>query len=123
VAYVPVEPIIVTTVNQSGRTIYDDHCGGGVQGYELLRRWDASFGVSRACLWRDGSGPRSYGVAIPAGASHVDTLHVNSEAYTGTWRVELYLRDANGARLPLGDRVSNTFRVQGRWTPNSHSAG
>jgi hypothetical protein len=109
--YRPGNLVVVTTTNRSGRTIYDDHCGGEVQGYEYLEEWDANFGAARVC-WEPVPA-----VAIPPGTAHVDTLGVNGQAYTGTWRVELRLLDDAGAPLPEAQRVSNTFRVRGTWAP------
>lgn len=109
--YRPLEWIVVTTRNVAGTPVYDDHCGGEVQGLEFLGRWNASYGTGRACLWPDPAKWRSYSVVIPPGAVHVDSFHVNGRAYAGTWRVELRLRDESGALLPEEQRVSNTFRV------------
>lgn len=36
--YDPNDVIIVRTANRSGRLLYDDHCGGSVEGYELPER-------------------------------------------------------------------------------------
>jgi hypothetical protein len=56
-------------------------------------------------------------VAIAPGAAHRDTLFVPAQAYTGTWRAALSLRDGAGALLPEPERTSGTFRVQGAWAP------
>ena len=115
--YRPADPVIVTITNRSGRTIYDDHCGGEVQGYEYLQRWNGSYGMRRLCSALELPYPRTPIIAIPHGATARDTLFVGSTAYTGTWRVMLELRDEANAALPEDQSVSNTFRVQGLWAP------
>jgi hypothetical protein len=115
VEYEPVQLIIVTTTNRSGSTVYDDHCSGGTEGYELLRRWNGSYGAGRACT--DATSRTNPGVAIPSGTVHSDTFHVNGQSYTGTWRVNLALRMGNGALISEALRVSNTFHVRGNWVP------
>ena len=111
--YRPLELIFVTTTNQTARPIYDDHCAGAVQGSQSPRQWSASYGTVRGgCYWPEESRWREYSVVIPPGAVHVDTFHVNSLAYAGTWRVELRLRDDAGKVLSESQRISNTFRVQ-----------
>ncbi len=114
-SYRPLDMVVVTTTNRSRRTVYDDHCGGEVQGFEYLGEWNASYGMGRGCDWPDPAAWRTHSVAIPPGATHVDTLHVNGRAYTGTWRVVLTLRDTAGAPLPEGRGISNTFRVRSGW--------
>jgi hypothetical protein len=111
------EPVVVTTTNRTGRTVYDDHCGGEVQGYELVKEWNGSFGFTRYCIFPDPAAWRTYSVAIPDGATHVDTLSGNVDEYSGTWRVQLALRDETGAALPEARRTSNTYRIRGTWTP------
>jgi hypothetical protein len=103
--------IVVTTRNESAAVIYDDHCGGEVQGFEYLGYWNASYGVGRGCSFVESERLPEHQIAIPPGTEHVDVFHVNGHAYAGTWRVELLLRDAAGNELPLRRRVSNTFRV------------
>ena len=110
--YRRLDRIVVTTTNETGEVVYDDHCTGEVQGFELLDRWNASYGMARECSWPDASRWRDYSVEIPAGTAHVDTFHVSGVAYTGTWRIELGLRDAAGRTLSAKRRVSNTFTVQ-----------
>ena len=110
--YVPGDAVVVTTRNLSTLVAYDDHCGGEMQGYEFLGRWNASYGMGRACF--EGS-PRRSRVPIAPGAAHVDTFYVNAYAYRGTWRVELALVDGTGRLLP--ERASNTFRVQADQAP------
>jgi hypothetical protein len=115
--YRPGQVIIVTTVNRSDGVVYDDHCGGEVQGFELLGEWNASYGVGRGCLDVDPADWRARSIPIPRGSLHADTFHVNGLAYTGTWRVRLDLRDAGGELLPDSRSVSNTFHVKGAWSP------
>lgn len=115
--YRPMELIVVTTINRSGRTVYDDHCGGEVQGFEYLNRWNASYGAGRGCVDHDPRNWRLHSAPIRDRATHVDTLHVNGQAYSGTWRVQLYLRDEAGDPLPEDQRTSNTFHVVGTWLP------
>jgi hypothetical protein len=115
--YRPTERVIVTTTNLTGRAVFDDHCGGEVQGFEYLQRWNASYGMGRGCLSRDPGGWRQRSVPIAAGGTHVDTMHINGQAYSGTWRVQLLLLDEAGEPLADAHRVSNTFRVRGGWTP------
>ena len=114
--YLPVQMIVVTTLNQSGLVIYDDHCGGETQGFEFLQRWNGSYGEGRMCMdsWSSLANP---GVAIPSGTLHSDTFYVNNQSYTGTWRVNLALRNSKGELLPESLRISNAFRVLGNWTP------
>lgn len=116
-AYRPLDPVYVRTTNRTARTVYDDHCAGGLEGFEFLHEWNGSYGFGRACLWPEPDAWRTHSVAIPPGATHVDTLYVNGQAYSGTWRVALSLRDGAGDALPAAQRVSNTFRVRGGWTP------
>src|SRR5215207_297373 len=66
-AYRPVELVVITTTNPTGATVYDDHCGGEVQGYEFLKRWNASYGVAGGCRDIDATDWRSRSVAIPPG--------------------------------------------------------
>ncbi len=108
--YRPLDQIIVTTTNQGGGVVYDDHYTGGVQGFEYLGRWNGSYGESRACV-DFGGAQRAFGIPIPVGTTHVDTFHVNSQSYAGTWRVELGLRDETGALVAEDRRISNTFHV------------
>lgn len=115
--YRPNELIIAQTTNRSGRLLYDDHCGGRVEGYELFGEWNASYGMARGCRLYGPDDWRETSIAIPDGTVHVDTLHVNGRAYTGTWRVRLLLRDESGARLSDGQSISDTFRVSGTWSP------
>jgi hypothetical protein len=116
-SYRQLDPVVVTTTNRSARTVYDHHCGGGVEGYEYLRRWNGSYGMSRACVDFGGDGWRAHSVAIAPGGAHRDTLFVSGLAYTGTWRVQLRLLDEAGALLPEPERTSATFRVRGSWAP------
>jgi len=115
--YEPGQLIIVTTTNRSDHVVYDDHCGGEVQGFEFLGRWNASYGAMRACYLFDRAGAHALEVPIPGGSTHADTFHVNGQAYSGTWRVRLYLRGENGVSIPESQAVSNTFRVGGTWSP------
>lgn len=115
--YQPVQLVVVTTTNLSGHTIYDDHCGGEVQGYEFLHRWNASYGAARACVDVDARDWRAHSAAIPGNSIHVDTFHVNSRAYSGTWRVRLDLWNEIGMPLPEAQSTSNTFQVHGTWSP------
>jgi hypothetical protein len=115
--YRPLDVVLVATTNRTGRTLYDDHCGGEVQGFEYLGRWNGSYGSARACLALDADDRRASRVAIPPGATHLDTMYVNGRAYTGTWRVALDLLDEDGAPLPEERRVSEPFRVHGDWRP------
>jgi len=114
--YQPTESIVVTSTNLSEHTIYDYHCGGEVQGYEFLNRWNASYGMARGCMDTTG-GWLAHSVAIPSNSTHVDVFRVNSRAYTGTWRVRLHLLNDKGRPLPEELSISNTFQVQGTWSP------
>ena len=110
--YRPMDFVVVTTTNRSNQVVYDDHCGGEMQGFEYLGRWNGSFGSGRACAEVGTGQPMDHHlVAIPPGATHVDELPVNDRAYAGTWRVELLLRDAAGRLLPERARITDTFRV------------
>jgi len=117
--YRPLELVAVTTTNSSSRTIWDDHCGGGMQGLEHTGDWNGSYGSGRACM-DIGPGPadwRMRSVPIPPGGTHVDALPVSGQAYAGTWRVALTLRDDAGRLLPIQRRASNTFRVAADRSP------
>ena len=117
-AYRPMDLVTITTTNNSSRTVWDDHCGGELQGLEYLGRWNGSYGSGRACVDLRGADDwRARAIPIPPGGTHVDVLHVNGSAYTGTWRAELLLRDDAGRLLPSLRRTSNTFRVTGDWSP------
>ncbi len=116
-SYRPLDMVVVTTTNRSPRTVYDDHCGGGIEGFEYLKRWNGSFGAGRGCTEPGEGGGWAHDVAIAPGAAHRDTLFVSAQAYTGTWRAALSLRDGAGALLPEPERTSGTFRVQGAWAP------
>lgn len=120
--YEPNQLIIVRTTNRSGRLVYDDHCGGEVQGFEFLKKWNASYGAARGCFNFDPGEWQRRSIAIPNGSVHVDTFHVNGRAYTGTWRVQLYFRDEVGELLPENQSVSNAFRVNGTWSPEPFKA-
>lgn len=114
--YRPYDRIVVSTRVATADTTFDDHCGGGVEGFEYLGTWNGSFGGGRTCLRGQPVAGRDR-IPIPPGTVHMDTFYVNERAYTGTWRVELWLRDRAGVLFPLEQRVSNTFRVEGTWTP------
>jgi len=109
--YRPMDLVVVTTTNRSDQVVYDDHCGGELQGFEFLGRWNGSYGAARACADVETEQLTNHRVAIPPGATHVDEFHVNGQAYAGSWRVELLLSDAAGRLLPQSARVTNTFRV------------
>jgi hypothetical protein len=118
IVYRPLELVVVTTVNRTGAVVYDDHCGGEVEGYEFLKQWNASYGMARIGFDFDTTTDwRLHSIAIPVGAAHVDTMFVNDRAYTGTWRVTLYLRDESGTALAQDQRTSNTFHVNDTWIP------
>ncbi len=112
----PWTSVIVTTRTATADTIFDNHCDGGTEGFEYLGRWNGSYGAGRFCdrsqptLGRDR-------IPIPPGTVHVDTFFVHETQYTGTWRVQLHLHDYTGALLPIEERISNTFHVEGTWTP------
>lgn len=112
----PPELVVITTRAAIADTIFDDHCGGELQGFEYLGRWNGSYGGGRVCLRGQPIAGRDR-IPIPPGTVHMDTFHVNDRAYTGTWRVELNLRDRDGVLFPLEQRISNTFRIEGTWTP------
>ena len=112
-AYKAGDVLLGRTTNRGTQTLYDDHCGGEVQGFEFLKEWNGSYGVSRSCnkmIPRDNSDMIH---PIVPGTTHVDTLHVSGFAYTGTWRVRLWILD--GRRQPVADSLSVTspFQVTG----------
>ena len=102
--------IEVSTTNLSSEVVFDDHCAGAVEGFDLFGAWNGSFGTGRACLERSDDW-RTHSVAIPPGATHMDTFQVSMSAYAGTWRVRLLLRSGTGSPLPEIATASNTFRV------------
>ena len=114
------QKLLVTIRNGTDRLIYDDKCGGEVQGFEYVGKWNGSFGDSHSCglallassSVQSGSEWRSSSIAIQPGGSYTDSFVINSAAYPGTWRVELSLRDENGEPLRLDQRISNLFRVR-----------
>jgi hypothetical protein len=111
--------LLVRIKNGTDRIIYDDRCGGEVQGWEYAAKWNASYGESRSCgavslgsgSAVTGSDWKASSVAIHPGDIYVDTFVINGAAYPGTWRVELALRDDNGQLLRLDQRISNLFLV------------
>lgn len=113
------QKLLVTIRNGTDRLIYDDQCGGEVQGFEYIGKWNASYGESRSCgavslgsgSAVTGSDWKSSSIAIQPGDTYVDTFVINGAAYPGTWRVELSLRDENGQLLRLDQRISNLFVV------------
>jgi hypothetical protein len=109
--YAPGASVIVTTTNSTDRTLYCDHCAGEVQGLELLGEWNGSYGMARGCL--RGFAPAAP-VAIAPGARHVDTMHINEFAYTGTWRAVLRFTDDAGTEAY---HASPSFKVIGSWKP------
>jgi hypothetical protein len=115
----PGDRVIVQTYNRLPRMVYENECGGQVQGYELHHQWNGSYGFGRACASsdQDDRGRLSH-VPIAPGATHIDTLFVSGGAYVGTWRVELELYERVGerfVRLPEAQRASKTFHVRGGW--------
>lgn len=111
--YLPGDRVVVTTQNRTGRLVFCDHCQGEVQGLELLGEWNGSYGVFRGCSWSLG-GPAEILIAIEPGERHVDTLHINTEAYTGNWRAVLRFEDEEGAETFY---ATPRFRVLGTWKP------
>lgn len=53
-------------------------------------------------------------VAIARGERHVDMMHINEFAYTGTWRVVLRFTDDAETEAY---HASKSFRVLGTWKP------
>jgi hypothetical protein len=110
------QQLLVRIKNGTDRIIYDDRCGGEVQGFEYIGKWNASYGASRSC-GSTGNPPlplpdwRASSIAIQPGDTYIDTFPINGAAYPGTWRVELALRDKNGELLRLDQRISNLFLV------------
>lgn len=109
--YVPEASVRVTTTNHTDRTLYCDHCAGEIQGLELLGEWNGSYGMTRVCF--RGVAPEAP-VAIAPGERHVDMMHINEFAYTGTWRVVLRFTDDAGTEAY---HASKSFRVLGTWKP------
>ena len=112
-AYKAGDILLVRTTNRGTGMLYDDHCGGAVEGFEFLKEWNGSYGVSRICnkmIPRDNSDMVH---PIPPGTTHVDTLHVSAFAYTGTWRARLSILDGRRQPLPDSLRVTDTFQVAG----------
>lgn len=112
VEYAPTEHVIVTVRNDTEQDFFDDHCSGGIEGYNhQLRAWNGSFGMSRACCTSNSNARLSREVRIAAHSTHTDTLFINSAAYAGDWRVHLRLLDSRGIALPDSAQLSPVFRV------------
>jgi hypothetical protein len=111
-SYHPHDPAIARITNLSEVTIYENLCAGEIEGFGYVPgEWNASFGTSRFCYDYDPRIPGPNYRAIPPGASVLDTLSINGQAYAGQWRFQFDLRDADGDLLPLDQRVSAPFLV------------
>jgi hypothetical protein len=116
--YHPMERVVFTIVNQGDRVIYYDR-GGEIEGFDLYKQWNGSFGsAGGGCREADcETDLRKRSMPIAPGAAGVDTLPINSQAYSGSWRVRVALRDETGWLLPEDQRTSRTFQVEGSWRP------
>jgi hypothetical protein len=107
----PLDEVVARITNHSAEVVYESLCDGGLEGFGYVPgQWNLSFGVARACPL-GGSYPTGSLRSIESGASVLETFHVNSQSYAGSWRFYFHLQDREGDLLPLQQRVSQPFTV------------
>jgi hypothetical protein len=111
-SYRPLDPAVARITNQSPVTVYENLCGGLLEGYGYVPgEWNGSYGTARVCYESSDRIPGPNFRPISPGSSVDITLPINDSAYAGQWRFNVDLRDAEGDVLPLAQRASEPFEV------------
>ncbi len=110
--YTYLDPVLVTVVNETADSVYQELCEGALEGYgNDGYTWSASYGEVHSC-----ANPAGVAISrrrpVPPHGAVSDTFFISALAYSGRWRINLGIYDAAGVKLPETQRISKEFTVR-----------
>lgn len=111
------DPIGFILTNQSGRPVW--YRCNRVEGLDPDSGWTASFGGT-SCASREESAQLR---RVGPGETLRLVTQTNRCAYSGRWRVVVFVRDSSGTKLRQSEHTSNEFHIVGGWSRDTSNVG